>query len=237
MENYTLLVLTLIAIAMVGTGAVHSADYFVAPDGSDDNPGTEAAPWQTIAKANAAVKAGDTVNVLPGEYTDQIAPEASGDEGAPITYRATQWREAKLVTPEKIAIELRNRSYISVEDFAIDCDGSGRWVYATDCDHITVRGCHFRDARYTMEIIQSEQVKLLDNIFSKDRVTGNMISIRQCSFVLIEGNSLTRVGHSPMQITTCRNVVVRGNCFRNNWGRNYEFWATGRILIEDNVVT
>ncbi|MFO7946257.1 MAG: right-handed parallel beta-helix repeat-containing protein, partial [Armatimonadota bacterium] len=172
-----------------------------------------------------------------GEYTDPIAPEASGAEGAPITYRATQWREAKLVIPDATAIRLDDQSYIGVEDFAIDCEGSGRWVYATDCDHITVRGCHMRNARSTMQIVKSEQVRLLDNIFSKDRVTGNMISIRQCSFVLVEGNSLTRVGHSPMQITTCRNVVVRGNCFRNNWGRNYEFWATGRILIEDNVVT
>ena len=78
---------------------------------------------------------------------------------------------------------------------------------------------------------------LLDNVFRMDLVGGNMVQLIECTEALIEGNSFTRVGHSPMQITTCQNVVVRANCFRNDWGRNYEFWATGRILVEGNIIT
>ena len=36
------------------------ATFFVAPTGSDLNPGTVAAPWQTLQKAANSVHAGDT---------------------------------------------------------------------------------------------------------------------------------------------------------------------------------
>lgn len=237
MYSYILWKSALMALVLVAAAPASASEYFVSPQGSDDNSGTQAEPWKTIAKANSTMRAGDTVNVAPGEYTDPISPQANGAAGAPIVYRSTRWRQATLVIPEVTAIALNDRSYITVDGFAIDCEGSGRWMGANNCDHVTIVGCHMRNAGHVTSMVKCEQVKLLDNIFSKDRVTGNMISIRQCSFVLIEGNSLTRVGHSPMQITTCRNVVVRGNCFRNNWGRNYEFWASGRILVEGNIVT
>lgn len=68
----------------VPTGAV----YHVSPSGSDSAPGTSAAPWRTIAKANATLRAGQTVLIHAGTYREGIAPSASGSAGAPIVYRA-----------------------------------------------------------------------------------------------------------------------------------------------------
>ncbi|MCI0660951.1 MAG: DUF1565 domain-containing protein, partial [Acidobacteria bacterium] len=43
--------------------------YYVAPNGSDSNPGTEALPFKTIQRAADKVDPGDTVIVEDGVYT------------------------------------------------------------------------------------------------------------------------------------------------------------------------
>jgi len=47
---------------------VAAADFYVAPDGRDDNPGGEAAPFATIMRAQAAAASGDTVWLRGGTY-------------------------------------------------------------------------------------------------------------------------------------------------------------------------
>jgi parallel beta-helix repeat protein len=54
------------------------ANYYVAPNGSDDNPGTEAQPWQTIQKATQSLQAGDTLNFREGTYRERLVPKDSG---------------------------------------------------------------------------------------------------------------------------------------------------------------
>ncbi len=231
---------TIIALLVALAVAVpcQGAEYYLAPDGSDDAPGSRERPWQTIDRANAALEPGDVAVFLAGEYPGSISPERSGAADAPITYRSAEPLAATLTAGGNVAtIAPRDRSHVTVEDFRIDPGGVGGWVYATGCDHLTIRGCVMRNAGPTAVIARSEQVKLLDNVFRKDRVTGNMWSVLECSYVLIEGNSFSHVGHSPIQLTTSRNVVVRANCFRNPWGRNYEFWASGKLLVEGNIIT
>lgn len=46
----------------------HAATFYVAPTGSDTNPGTAAAPWLTIQRAANTVNPGDTAVVQPGTY-------------------------------------------------------------------------------------------------------------------------------------------------------------------------
>ncbi|PLZ88829.1 DUF5123 domain-containing protein [Fischerella muscicola CCMEE 5323] len=56
--------------------------YYVSPNGSDDNPGTLDKPWKTVNHAvneNSPVKAGDTILVQPGTYTEIITLGKSGD--------------------------------------------------------------------------------------------------------------------------------------------------------------
>ena len=51
---------------------LEAADYYVSPsasNASDANSGTEALPWKTLNKANATLRAGDTVYLKAGTYT------------------------------------------------------------------------------------------------------------------------------------------------------------------------
>ena len=63
-------------------------EYYVAPGGSDSNPGTEAQPWQTIQKAADTLVAGDTVYIKAGTYQERVIVRNSGNAGNYITYAA-----------------------------------------------------------------------------------------------------------------------------------------------------
>jgi hypothetical protein len=64
------------------------AVYYVAPTGSDSNPGTEARPWQTIQHAADTLVAGETVYVKAGIYQEQVEVQNSGTAGNYVTYAA-----------------------------------------------------------------------------------------------------------------------------------------------------
>ena len=57
---------------------------------SDNNPGTEAQPWKTIARAGTAkeLRPGDTVLIKSGLYRETANITVSGEPGKPITFAA-----------------------------------------------------------------------------------------------------------------------------------------------------
>ena len=99
---------TITPIAIVANSATVShaaaaAVYYVAPNGSDSAAGTLAAPWASIAHAQAVAAAGDTVYFRGGTYAytransscssqtgrvDAITLNKSGSSGSPIRYWA-----------------------------------------------------------------------------------------------------------------------------------------------------
>lgn len=59
---------TLAVCAALCAARLPAAEFYVAPDGSDANPGTQAAPFATIMRAQTAAAAGDTVWLRGGTY-------------------------------------------------------------------------------------------------------------------------------------------------------------------------
>src|SRR5580658_9916483 len=51
-----------------------SSTWFVSPGGSNQNPGTLAAPFQTIQYAADQAHAGDTVDIEAGVYHETVTP-------------------------------------------------------------------------------------------------------------------------------------------------------------------
>lgn len=74
-----------------------AAEYFVATNGNDSNPGTKAAPFKTIQKGvNAARNPGDIVSVRGGTYMGSVVMRYSGVSGKPITLRSYPGEKAKI---------------------------------------------------------------------------------------------------------------------------------------------
>ena len=233
-------VLATLAISLPGqpAAAARAAEYYLSPDGDDAASGDRDHPWRSLEKANAAVRPGDTVVFLPGEYSGTIAPAQSGTAAAPITYRAAEPRAARLVADgSRPLVALDGHEHVVIEGFHLDGLRRAPWLRATDCRHLTVRGCTMRGTRPPMSITHSSQVRLIDNLFSADNVMGDMMWLEECSEVLVEGNSFTRCGHSLFTLNYCNNVVIRANAFRAEWGRNYITYSLGRVLWEGNIIT
>src|SRR6185437_12317065 len=67
-----------------------STAWYVSIDGSNQNPGTLAAPFRTIQAAADVAGPGDHVEIENGIYREQVVPVNSGTPTAPIVYEAYQ---------------------------------------------------------------------------------------------------------------------------------------------------
>ncbi|HOI54000.1 MAG TPA: right-handed parallel beta-helix repeat-containing protein [Phycisphaerae bacterium] len=79
-----------VAWSLFVTTSALAATYYVDqnhPAASDSNPGTEALPWKTLAKAAAAMYPGDTTIAKAGIYRERFGVGRSGTETQPITLK------------------------------------------------------------------------------------------------------------------------------------------------------
>jgi hypothetical protein len=111
-------------------------NYYVSPTGSDSAPGTQAAPFKTLARAaQVATKPGTTIRVAPGTYAGGIKTTASGTASARIYWVSTTKWGAKIVPPASSSNNNAwdNRgSYVSIIGFDVDGTNSGsgtKWTH------------------------------------------------------------------------------------------------------------
>ncbi len=77
-----------LSLALMAASPLAAAEYFVAPAGSDDAPGTRARPFRTLGKAAALLQPGDTCFLRGGVYRETVRPARSGEPGRPIRFAA-----------------------------------------------------------------------------------------------------------------------------------------------------
>ena len=108
---------------------------YVAPGGADANPGTEAAPLRTIARAAQLAVPGTTVYVAPGRYAGGFTTRASGAAGARIYYVSTRRWGAVIVPPAPSHNDTAwdNRgSHVDIVGFEVDgsaAHGGVAWTH------------------------------------------------------------------------------------------------------------
>ncbi|MEW7850673.1 choice-of-anchor Q domain-containing protein [Massilia aurea] len=105
---------------------------YVATTGSDANPGTQAKPVKTIARADALASAGYTIHVAPGVY--KVAAPSTGSVGIRTTKSGTAVARIKFVSDVKWGAKIvfsgtgmawnSKGAYVDIEGF--DISGTGR---------------------------------------------------------------------------------------------------------------
>ncbi len=95
--------------------------FYVAADGSDDNPGSEAQPWATLNKAAQTLTAGQTVLVKNGTYSG-VYLDHSGTPDQPITFKDFPGDTPNIDITEinSPGFILEGASYIIIDGFALD---------------------------------------------------------------------------------------------------------------------
>ena len=85
---------TIIILAALGRGDLEATgkqamEYYVSPNGSDNNSGTLDSPWQTLEYALGRLSPGDVLNLRGGIYYEhEIKVDLKGTASAPITIRS-----------------------------------------------------------------------------------------------------------------------------------------------------
>ena len=83
-----------------GDGVCNPTTYYLSPNGSDDNSGTEISPWKTLFKASITLAAGDSLIVEDGEYLETVVTSFSVNPGTkehPIVVKARNQHQAKII--------------------------------------------------------------------------------------------------------------------------------------------
>ena len=92
-------------IILISCSSQNTVEFYISPNGSDANPGTKSEPFQTLEKAKEAVReqlketSGKSivVNINGGNYFLEnpviFTDEDSGDENAPVVYKAVDGDE------------------------------------------------------------------------------------------------------------------------------------------------
>lgn len=95
--------------------------FYIALNGNNNNPGTQALPWRNLNHAVYAMRAGDTVLVKNGTYAESLYINRSGAAGKPITYKAYPGHTPKIEINKKDleGILIQGASYIHVEGFEV----------------------------------------------------------------------------------------------------------------------
>jgi len=129
-EVLAFLLLFLLLLSHAVCSSASGATYYVSPNGSNTNTGTESQPWQTIKKAADTLVAGDTVYIKAGTYQERVAPKNSGSSGNYITYSA--------YTGDTVTID--------GSSISLSTDLDGLFVVANK-SYITISGLNIKNAR------------------------------------------------------------------------------------------
>ncbi len=140
---------TLIPVSPVSSANNSASAYYVSTFGSDDNPGTSDQPWKTVNYAvnKDILKAGDTILVQPGTYTELITLGKSGNsESGYITLKANG--NVTLRDPDPInggfregVIQSANKGYWNIDGFRIE-NTSWAGISLRDANNMIIQNNH-----------------------------------------------------------------------------------------------
>ncbi|MFJ9704550.1 sigma-70 family RNA polymerase sigma factor [Streptomyces sp. NPDC101234] len=123
---------------------VVTADYYVAPDGDDTNPGTLARPFATVTRAVSRARPGQTVAVRGGTYHPgtTISLAASGTRGHRIT--VSNYRDERPVfdgsrLPSGAGLFVLSGGYVTAQGLEIDGTAGQPFVCGSCHDDVLAR--------------------------------------------------------------------------------------------------
>ena len=141
------------AFAATGLATV----YYISPSGSDGNDGlTEKTALATFVRSYSFLEPGDTLLLLDGTYRQQLNPQVSGEQNAPITFKAMHLGKAIIEMASDgnavlvYSTNRSNRRYLVLDGLiarghgefsAIRLASSDRITEEQMTNNITVRNC------------------------------------------------------------------------------------------------
>ena len=200
-------------VPRVPTQAAAVRSFYVATNGNDSNPGTQASPWRTISKAvSAALLPGDEIVVAPGTYTEQIWMNKGGNADNADGYLTLRSATpgAALIRPPSGAYSTINvrANFIIVEGFDV-VGGSGHGIDVESRHHVRILRNIVHDSGGSgIQFNYSEWINVEENICYKNAFTNGY----QCSGISIyQSRNITKDTTSSGFRTIIRNNISFSN--------------------------
>jgi len=191
----------LVALAVTSYGAT----YYVATNGSDNNPGTQALPWLTLQKAVDTIASGDTILVQPGTYVG-CRIRYSGAAGSPKTLKANG---AVLINAPGTLCRRPSDIEIISDDFGTT--PTSYWVI----DGFEV----INSPKWGIDGITPYNITVQNNTVHNNGTSGTFTGIHQgfCNNALVQNNtSYSNSEHGLYCCNSADNGVARANLLYSN---------------------
>jgi len=159
-------------------------DFFVSPQGSDSNNGSQSSPFATITHASTMVQPGQVVEILEGIYSEHVRIETSGTAGLPITYVG--------------------RSGAIIDGGGFDLSDGGDYdglFVVSGKSYIVLDGITLRNTNHHAFAINP----------GNESDTISDITIRNCRTENTDGSGVLVYGHFPFVKYQIRNILIEDN--------------------------
>lgn len=196
------------------------------PSASDDNPGTQALPWQTIQHAVESISSGDTIVVQTGTYSGARI-EQSGKAGSPIV----------LMAAEGSGVVLNNAGNNNKHDSILEIE---TWEGSGIVTHWVIQGFEIKNSlRYGIDIRETNNITIKNNYVHNSQSTGIFTAF--CDDVTIENNESSNNGeHGIYYSNSGDRPIIRSNILHDNYGcgvhMNGDISMGGDGIISDGIV-
>jgi Right handed beta helix region len=208
--------------------SAHAATYYVATSGSDSNPGSETAPFKTIASGSQALASGDTLYIRAGTYAETMQHGErgfvfrNGTAGSYTRYAAYPGEQVIIrpprVGPGSVVFFHKNSAYIEINGLVLDGINTK--------DTAVVMWHDEKEYPHHIRIKNNEIVNSGTGIGGGDQseIIGNKIHTLTAygiygsgSNTLVEGNIIRDTGgyglHLYQSYSPVNNWVIRNNVF------------------------
>ena len=212
------------------TGLTPSAELHVAENGSDNNDGSAASPFATIAHAASQASAGTSVVIHAGSYeADTYLSDFGGSEGAPIWIGGAEGEARPTISGGSNGLHLSRVRYLVIHDLdmsggesnGVNCDDGGDYDNDQATHHVVFRDINIHDIgtggnNDCLKLSGVNHFWVLDSEFARcgGGMAGSGIDMVGChdgviahsSFVEMSGNGVQTKGGSA-------DITVSANYF------------------------
>ena len=204
-------------------------NYYVSRDGSDSNPGILGQPWRTLKKAASVLRAGDTLYIRGGVYTESVDFFRSGTSTAPISVLAYPGESPvidgsndSLPSPDWNPLVKLSGEYIIIAGLEIRY--SGGMGLALSGKHTTADRINAHHNRQNGILIAADY-----GLVQNSQVWSNCMSN-------VNGGSSDGWASGLSAARAPNYAVIRKNVVYGNWGEGLSTYEANGTLIEDNIV-
>ncbi len=250
--SLSLLIFQFIFVSVHAQTAAAAFSYYVSPNGSDTNNGSQTSPFKTFSKSVSVLVAGDTLNILGGTYTERLSINKSGTASAPISIKSANTQNPVVINLNNstgpIISTARTSSYIHIlgngieaKNSSADCiDLNGQYnllknIVSHDCQN---HGIYSDGAHNVIDGNTQYFSNLSNSSRNASSGWGSAIKLRVgADDNLIQNNLVYRNYGEGIAATRSINTIIRNNRVYDNFAVQIYIDNAINTLVENNFAT